>query len=121
MGDDRPGWSQWALEIVGERWAVLIVRELLVGRRRYGELAAGLPRIPGNILAARLKELQAAGVVRRMARLRVIIYELTSDGRELGPVVLAPGAWGSFGGQGPGPGDGGRLNLVSRHENGGHA
>ena len=46
-----------ALELVGERWAMLIVRDLLVGPRRYGELAAGLPRIPSNILAARLKEL----------------------------------------------------------------
>ena len=53
------------LELVGERWALLIVRDLLVGPRRYGELAAGLPRIPSNILAARLKELQAAGVIRR--------------------------------------------------------
>src|SRR5436190_2044031 len=51
-----------ALELVGERWALLIVRDLLVGPRRYGELAAGLPRIPTNILAARLKDLQAAGV-----------------------------------------------------------
>ena len=47
-----------ALELVGERWAMLIVRDLLVGPRRYGELAAGLPRIPSNILASRLKELQ---------------------------------------------------------------
>ena len=54
-----------AVEIVGERWALLIIRDLLVGPRRYGELAAGLPRIPSNILAARLKELQAAGVIRR--------------------------------------------------------
>jgi DNA-binding HxlR family transcriptional regulator len=54
-----------ALELVGERWAMLIIRDLLVGPRRYGELAAGLPRIPTNILAARLKELQAAGVLRR--------------------------------------------------------
>ncbi|MFF1573874.1 winged helix-turn-helix transcriptional regulator [Leifsonia sp. NPDC058292] len=83
-----------ALELVGERWALLIVRDLLVGPRRYGELAAGLPRIPTNILAARLKELQAAGVIRRMPRSRVIVYELTAYGRELEPVVLALGAWG---------------------------
>jgi len=83
-----------ALELVGERWAMLIVRDLLVGPRRYGELAAGLPRIPSNILAARLKELQAAGVIRRMPRSRVIVYELTPYGRELEPVVLALGAWG---------------------------
>ncbi|ACV79199.1 winged helix-turn-helix transcriptional regulator [Nakamurella multipartita] len=82
------------LELVGERWALLIVRDLLVGPRRYGELAAGLPRIPSNILAARLKELQAAGVIRRVPRSRVIIYELTPYGRELEPIVLALGAWG---------------------------
>ena len=83
-----------ALELIGERWALLIVRDLLVGPRRYGELAAGLPRIPTNILAARLKELQAAGVLRRAPRSRVIVYELTPYGRELEPVVLALGAWG---------------------------
>ena len=83
-----------ALELVGERWAMLIVRDLLVGPRRNGELAAGLPRIPSNILAARLKELQAAGVIRRAPRSRIIIYELTPYGRELEPVVLALSAWG---------------------------
>jgi DNA-binding HxlR family transcriptional regulator len=82
------------LELVGERWALLIVRDLLVGPRRYGELAAGLPRIPSNVLAARLKELQEAGVLRRAPRSRVIVYELTPYGRELEPVVHALGAWG---------------------------
>ena len=83
-----------ALELVGERWALLIVRDLLVGPRRYGQLAAGLPRIPSNILATRLKDLQAAGVIRRAPRSRLIIYELTPYGRELEPVVLSLGAWG---------------------------
>ncbi|ROS23753.1 helix-turn-helix domain-containing protein [Cellulomonas sp. PhB150] len=83
-----------ALELVGERWSLLVVRDLLVGPRRYGELAAGLPRIPSNILAARLKDLQAAGIIRRVPRSRVIIYELTPYGHELEPVVLALGAWG---------------------------
>lgn len=83
-----------ALELVGERWALLIIRDLLVGPRRYVELAAGLPRIPSNILAARLKELQEAGILRRAPRSRVIVYELTPYGRELEPVVLALGAWG---------------------------
>jgi DNA-binding HxlR family transcriptional regulator len=83
-----------ALELVGERWALLIVRDLLVGPHRYGELAAGLPRIPSNILAARLKELQAAGVLRRVPYSRVIVYELTPYGRELEPIVLELGAWG---------------------------
>ncbi|RKS75640.1 DNA-binding HxlR family transcriptional regulator [Motilibacter peucedani] len=84
-----------ALELVGERWALLIVRDLLVGPRRYGELAAGLPRIPTNILASRLKELQEAGIIRRAPRSRVIVYELTPYGRELEPVVVALGAWGA--------------------------
>jgi DNA-binding HxlR family transcriptional regulator len=83
-----------ALELVGERWALLIVRDLLVGPRRYGELAAGLPRIPSNILATRLRELQEAGIIRRAPRSRIIVYELTPYGRELEPVVLAFGAWG---------------------------
>ena len=83
-----------AVELVGERWSLLIIRDLLVGPRRYGELAEGLPRIPTNILAQRLKELQAAGLIRRAPRSRVIVYELTPYGRELEPVVLALGAWG---------------------------
>src|SRR5690606_32743257 len=83
-----------ALDLVGERWALFIVRDLLVGPRRYGGLAAGLPRIPTNILAARLKELQAGGIIRRAPRSRIVIYELTPYGRELEPVVLALGAWG---------------------------
>jgi DNA-binding HxlR family transcriptional regulator len=83
-----------AVELVGERWALLIVRDLLVGPRRYGELATGLPRIPTNILATRLKELQAGGIIRRAPRSRIVIYELTSYGRGLEPIVLALGAWG---------------------------
>jgi DNA-binding HxlR family transcriptional regulator len=83
-----------AVELVGERWSLLIVRDLLVGPRRYGELAAGLPRIPTNILATRLKELQAGGIIRRAPRSRIVIYELTPYGRGLEPIVLALGAWG---------------------------
>ena len=83
-----------AVELVGERWALLIIRDLLVGPRRYGELAGGLHRIPSNILASRLKELQEVGVIRRVPHSRIIVYELTPYGRELEPVVLALGAWG---------------------------
>ena len=83
-----------ALELVGERWALLIVRDLLVGPRRYGELQRGLPRIPSNILASRLKELQEAGIIRRIPRVRQIVYELTPYGRELEDVVLALGRFG---------------------------
>ena len=83
-----------ALELVGERWSLLIIRDLLIGPRRYSELAGGLARIPSNILSARLKELQEAGIVRRVPHSRVLVYDLTPYGRELEPVVLALGAWG---------------------------
>ncbi|WP_454778238.1 winged helix-turn-helix transcriptional regulator [Georgenia muralis] len=83
-----------ALELVGERWALLIVRDLLVGPRRYSDLKAGLPRIPTNILATRLKELKAAGVVRRVPLAHGLVYDLTEYGRGLEDVVLALGRWG---------------------------
>lgn len=82
-----------ALERVGERWALLIVRDLLAGARRYSDLKAGLPRIPTNILSDRLKELQEAGVVRRVPTVRGG-YELTELGRALEPVVLELERWG---------------------------
>lgn len=84
-----------AVELIGERWALLIVRDLLVGPRRYTDLKQGLSRIPTNILSTRLKELQAGGVVRRVPMFRNgLLYELTEYGRELEPVVLALGRWG---------------------------
>lgn len=84
-----------AVELIGERWALLIVRDLLVGARRYTDLKRGLPRIPTNILAARLKEMQEAGIVRRAPfKGRGPIYELTPYGRALEPIVLALGRWG---------------------------
>lgn len=83
-----------AVELVGERWALLIVRDLLVGARRYSDLKQGLPRIPTNILSSRLKELQAAGIVRRVPLAHGLVYELTDFGRGLEPVVLALGRWG---------------------------
>jgi DNA-binding HxlR family transcriptional regulator len=83
-----------ALELVGERWALLIVRDLLVGPRRYTDLQRGLPRIPTNILSTRLKELQAGGVIHRVPLAHGLVYELTAFGRELEDVVLALGRWG---------------------------
>ncbi len=82
-----------ALEKVGERWALLIVRDLLSGARRYSDLKAGLPRIPTNILSDRLKELSEAGVIRRVPTIRGG-YELTPLGRALEPAVLALERWG---------------------------
>ncbi|GAA3738914.1 winged helix-turn-helix transcriptional regulator [Leifsonia bigeumensis] len=83
-----------AVELVGERWALLIVRDLLVGARRYSDLKQGLPRIPTNILSSRLKELQATGIVRRVPLAHGLVYELTEFGRGLEDVVLALGRWG---------------------------
>ena len=82
-----------AIERVGERWALLIIRDLLVGARRYSDLKAGLPRIPTNILSDRLKELQEAGVIRRVPTVRGG-YELTELGRALEPVIVALERWG---------------------------
>jgi DNA-binding HxlR family transcriptional regulator len=84
-----------AVELVTERWALLIIRDLLVGPRRYTDLKQGLPRIPTNILSGRLKELQEGGVIRRVPLVRCgLVYELTEYGRELEPIVLALGRWG---------------------------
>ena len=84
-----------AVEVIGERWALLIVRDLLVGARRYTDLKQGLPRIPTNILSARLKDLQEGGVVQRVPlRNCGLVYQLTEAGRSLEPIVLALGRWG---------------------------
>lgn len=93
-----------AVELLGERWALLIVRDLLVGVRRYTDLKQGLPRIPTNILSTRLKELQDGGIVQRVHLKHCgLVYELTPRGRELEPIVLALSRWG-FAGMGE-PGD----------------
>jgi DNA-binding HxlR family transcriptional regulator len=84
-----------AAELVTERWALLIIRDLLVGPRRYTDLKQGLPKIPTNILSTRLKELQEGGVIRRVPLAHCgLVYELTEYGRELEPIVLALGRWG---------------------------
>jgi DNA-binding HxlR family transcriptional regulator len=87
-----------ALELVGERWALLIVRDLLIGPKRFGEIQRGLPGIPTNILTARLNELEDSGLVRRRLLARPakgVAYELTEDGAGLEEVVLAVGRWGA--------------------------
>src|SRR5919202_518872 len=87
-----------ALDLVGERWALLVVRELLLGPKRFTDLRAGLPHASPNVLSQRLRELEDAGVVTRgtlppPAASR--IYELTDWGRGLEPVIIALGDWGS--------------------------
>ena len=86
-----------ALDLVGERWALLVVRELLLGPKRFTDLRSGLPHASPNVLAQRLRDLEAAGVVRRgklPPPAASKIYELTEWGRDLEPVIIALGRWG---------------------------
>lgn len=79
-----------ALDVVGERWTLLVVRELMLGPRRFTDLVDGLPGIGRNLLTARLRHLEAEGLVRHADR----VYELTDDGRALGPALAELGRWG---------------------------
>src|SRR5262245_61396864 len=88
-----------ATDLLGQRWALLVVRELLLGPKRFTDLRAGIPDISPNVLGQRLRELEASGIVARRklpppAATRV--YELTEWGLELEPAVLALGRWASF-------------------------
>jgi DNA-binding HxlR family transcriptional regulator len=97
-----------ALELVGERWALVLVSDLIRGPKRFSELQRGQPRIPSNVLSARLKELEEAGVVRRRVLPRPasgVGYELTEYGRELEDIVLRLGLWGAKAMPEPGPDD----------------
>ncbi len=87
-----------ALELVGERWALLIIRDLLVGPKRYSDLQRGLAKIPSNILSDRLRELEEADIVQRRLLPRpsgAVVYELTKAGRDLEAPVIALGRWGA--------------------------
>ncbi|WP_034273301.1 winged helix-turn-helix transcriptional regulator [Haloechinothrix halophila] len=87
-----------ALELIGERWSVLVIRDLLLSPKRFTELAQCLPRIPSSILSARLNELEQAGVVRRRVLPQLdaaVVYELTDYGSELEPILLQLGLWGA--------------------------
>ncbi|MFJ9711332.1 winged helix-turn-helix transcriptional regulator [Streptomyces sp. NPDC101234] len=86
-----------ALDVVGDRWTLLIVRELLAGPRRYTDLHADLPGVSTDVLASRLKDMERDGLTTRR-RLpppgAAYVYELTGRGRELLPVLQALGKWG---------------------------
>ncbi|MEQ8695270.1 MAG: winged helix-turn-helix transcriptional regulator [Bauldia litoralis] len=85
-----------ALELIGERWALLVVRELVLGPKRFGDLRKGLPGISPNVLTQRLQELEAASVVvrRRLPQpASVWVYDLTNWGRELEPLIREIGRW----------------------------
>jgi DNA-binding HxlR family transcriptional regulator len=94
---DRCGVAR-ALDLVGERWALLVVRELLLGPKRFTDLRSGLPHVSPDVLSQRLRELEDSGIVRRgklppPAGSR--IYELTERGRQLEPAIVELGRFGS--------------------------
>lgn len=87
-----------ALDVVGERWALLVVRELMLGPRRFGQLRDGLPDLSPNVLAQRLRDLEADGLVRKVLLdppASVPVYELTERGRAVEPILVELGRWGS--------------------------
>jgi DNA-binding HxlR family transcriptional regulator len=87
-----------ASDLLGQRWTLLVVRELLLGPKRFTDLRAGLPDISPNVLGQRLRELEESGLVRRRKLappVAVQVYELTDWGHELEPAVLALGRWAS--------------------------
>jgi DNA-binding HxlR family transcriptional regulator len=86
-----------ALDVVGERWALLVVRELLLGPQRFSDLRRALPNAASNVMADRLRELEGRGVISRHTLpppAASSVYELTAWGRDLEPIVLALGNWG---------------------------
>jgi DNA-binding HxlR family transcriptional regulator len=87
-----------ALDLVGERWALLVVRELLLGPKRFTDLRAGLPGISPNVLSQRLDELERFAIVRRHRLAPPAgswVYELSDWGRELEQVIITLGRWGA--------------------------
>ena len=88
-----------SLDLVGERWSLLIVRELLMCPKRYTDLRSGLPGIATNLLAERLQHLEEIGVVRRERRpppTAATVYELTERGRGLETAIIELGRWGGL-------------------------
>lgn len=83
-----------ASEVLGERWTHLVIRELGAGSEAFNDLRKGLPRMSPSLLSARLKSLEAAGVVLRTESDEGVRYTLTEAGRELKPIMLAMGTWG---------------------------
>jgi DNA-binding HxlR family transcriptional regulator/putative sterol carrier protein len=86
-----------ALDLVGERWALLVVRELLLGPMRFTDLRDGMPNAKPSVLSQRLRELEEGGVIHRRRLgppVGTTVYELTAIGRELEPVVIELGRWG---------------------------
>jgi len=104
-----------ALDVIGERWTPLVVRELLSGPKRFTDLLDGLPGIGTNILTNRLAGLQEHGVVEKRTLPRpapVVVYELTEAGRALAPLMRELRAWGERYGPLPQPGDAVRASWI---------
>lgn len=102
-----------ALDVLGERWTLLIARDLMLGPRRYGDILKGLEGLTTNLLAERLKDMEASGLIERdkpPPPSRGFVYALTRAGRELEPVLLALGKWGFRFMEKPSPGD--KRNLA---------
>jgi DNA-binding HxlR family transcriptional regulator/putative sterol carrier protein len=96
MADTPKGYGQYcpisrALDVLGERWTLLILRDMLVGATRFNDLARGLPGLSRSLLSKRLRELERAGLVERLDQQ----YLLTDAGRDLEPIVFGIGSWGA--------------------------
>src|SRR3954447_22288039 len=90
--------TAFALDVIGDRWALLVVRELVLGPKRFTDLRDGLPGIGPNVLSQRLKELEEAGVIQRRQLpppAASTVYDLTGWGRELEEIIIALGRWGA--------------------------
>ncbi|MCD2188389.1 winged helix-turn-helix transcriptional regulator [Actinomycetospora soli] len=94
-GDHRCCAVAKAVELLDERWTMLVVRELVAGRRHFNELRRGLPGCSPSLLSKRLHHLRRAGVVERRTDGAEVRYELTPAGEDLRAVVDALGAWGA--------------------------
>lgn len=95
--DDPCGIAR-AVGRIGDRWAVLVIRELMFGPRRFAQLRSGLPGVSPNVLSQRLRDLESFGILRRTVideSVAVTAYELTTRGAALEPVLVELGRWGS--------------------------
>jgi DNA-binding HxlR family transcriptional regulator len=100
INPDRKSYNQvcpmaTALDIIGDRWTILILRELLGGSARFHELRDGLPGIATNLLAERLRRLEADGIVRRIQAHNTVLYALTEQGTAVRPILEELGFWGA--------------------------
>lgn len=137
MGEKKRSYGQHctvarALDVLGERWTLLLVRELSTGPKRFKDLLGGLPGIGTNLLAGRLKALEGDGVVRRATLPPPAgsnVYELTALGRELEPVLVALSRWGARLMDAPGEDDEVRAgwaavalrSVLAAEDSGGHS